>query len=131
MANGHVEMVVPEVSRQYRTLQMSAEQSTSVRIANNSPLLSCFPRFAAQVMNKVRMGKEGKSSELSRTGRRRRMPMAQFRGKVWFRNIGEDNPSSNRTTQLPITLARGLVLTSQASAFGTGGRSLASVWSSC
>ena len=40
MANGRVEMVVREVKRQCRTLRISAAQNTSVRIADDSPLLS-------------------------------------------------------------------------------------------
>ena len=61
MANGCVEC---------RTLRISAEQNTSVRIADDSPLLSWLPRFAAQVMNKMRIGKDGKTSDMRRTGRR-------------------------------------------------------------
>ena len=40
MANGRVEMAVREVKRQCRTLRISAEQSTGVRIADDSPLLN-------------------------------------------------------------------------------------------
>ena len=40
MANGRVEMAVREVKRQCRTLRISAEQNTSVRIADDSPSLS-------------------------------------------------------------------------------------------
>ena len=58
MANGRVEMAVREVKRQCRTLRISAEQNTSVRIADDSPLQSWLPRFAAQVMNKIRTGKD-------------------------------------------------------------------------
>ena len=94
MANGRVEMAVREVKRQCRTLRISGEQNTSVRIADDSPLLSWLPRFAAQVMNKMRFGKDGKTSEMRRTGRRWRKPMAQFGEKVWFRKIGEDGVSS-------------------------------------
>ena len=64
MANGCVEMAVKEVKQQCRTLRISAEQNTSVRISDDSP-----SRFAAQVMNKMR-GKDGKTSEMRRTGRR-------------------------------------------------------------
>ena len=64
MANGRLEMAVREVKRQYRALRISAEQNTSVRIADDSPLLSWLPRFAAQVMNKMRIGKDGKTTEL-------------------------------------------------------------------
>ena len=40
MANGRVEMAVREVKRQCTTLRISAEQNTSVRIEDDSPLLS-------------------------------------------------------------------------------------------
>ena len=40
MAHGSVEMTVREMKRQCRTLRISAEQNTSVRIADDSPLLS-------------------------------------------------------------------------------------------
>ena len=101
MANCHVEMAVREVKRQCRILRISAEQNTSVRIAHDSPLLSSLPRFAAQVMNKMRIDKDGMTSEMRRTGRRRRKPITQFGEKVWFRKIGEDGVSSfaSRMTQ--------------------------------
>ena len=38
MATGRVEMAVREVKRQCRTPRISAEQNTSVRIADDSPL---------------------------------------------------------------------------------------------
>ena len=78
MANGRVERAVREVKRQCRTLRIFAEQNTSVPIADDSPLLSWLPRLAAQVMNKMRIGKDGNTSEMGRTGRRWRKPMAQF-----------------------------------------------------
>ena len=101
MANGRVEMAVREVKRQCRTLRISAEHNTGVRIAGDSPFLIWLPRVAAQVMNKMRIGKDGKTSELRRTGRRWRKPMAQFGEKVWFRKNGEDGVSSfaSRMTQ--------------------------------
>ena len=93
MANGRVEMAVRQVKRQCRTFRIS-DYHTGVRVADDSPLISWFPRFAAQVMNKVRIGQDGKTSELRRKGRRCRKPMAQFGEKVWFRKIGEDGVSS-------------------------------------
>ena len=82
-------MIVREVKRQCRTLRISAQQNSSLRIADDSPLLSWLPRFAAQFMNKMRIGKDGKTSEMKRTGRGWRKPMAQFGEKVWFRKNGE------------------------------------------
>ena len=40
MANGRVEMAVGEVKRQCRTVRISAEHDTGVRIAEDSPFLS-------------------------------------------------------------------------------------------
>ena len=101
MANGFVELAVREVKRQCRTLRISAEQNTRVRIADDIPLLSWLPRFAVHVINKMRIDKDGKTSEMRRTGRRWRKPMAQFGEKVWFRKNGEDGVSSfaSRVTQ--------------------------------
>ena len=59
MTNGRIEMAVREVKRQCRTLRISAEQKTGVRIEDDSPLLSWLPRFAALVMNDMRIGKDG------------------------------------------------------------------------
>ena len=47
LTNGRVEMAVREVKRQCRTLRISAEQITSVRIADDSPLLSWLLRFCS------------------------------------------------------------------------------------
>ena len=88
MANGRVEMAVREVKRQCRTLRISAEHNTEVRIADDSPFSVGF------LMNKMRFGKDGTTSELKRTGRRWTKQMAQFGEKVWFRKIGEDGVSS-------------------------------------
>ena len=61
MANGRVEMAVREVKSQCRTFRILADRNTSVRIADNSPLLRWLPSFAAQVMNEMRTGEDGKN----------------------------------------------------------------------
>ena len=61
MGNGRVELAEREVKRQCRTLRIPAEQETSVRFANDSPLLSCRSGFAARVMNNMRVGKDAKN----------------------------------------------------------------------
>ena len=101
MANGRLEMAVREVKRQCKIplniTQVCVSQMT-VRY------LSWLPRFAAQVMNKLRIGKDGKTSKMWRTGRRWRRPMAQFGVKVWFRKLGEDGVSSFATRMTQETL---------------------------
>ena len=83
MANGRVGMAVREVKRQCRSLRITAEQNTCVRIADDSPLLSWLPRFAAQVMNKMRIGKYGKTSEMRRT----RSKMEKANGAIWRQKL--------------------------------------------
>ena len=80
MTKVRVQMAVREVKRQCRTLRISAEQNTSVRIADDSPLLSWLLRFATQVMNKMKTGGDGKTSEMRRTGRRWRK---KAHGTIW------------------------------------------------
>ena len=91
------QLAVREVKRHCRTHRNSAEQNTSVRIADDSPLLSWLPRFAAHVINNMRIGKDGKKSELRR---RRRKPRHNLE-KVWYSKIGEYSVSSfaSRMTQ--------------------------------
>ena len=76
-ATGRVEMVVREVKRQCRTHSIPAEQNTSARIADDNPLLSWVHRFAAHIMNNMRIGRDGKTSKLRRTGRIWRNHMAR------------------------------------------------------
>ena len=78
MVHSCVEVAVREIKRQCRTLRISDEQNTSVRIAYDSPLLNWLPRFAAQFMNKMRNSEDGKTSEMRRTRRGWREPVAQF-----------------------------------------------------
>ena len=70
MATDRVEVAVREVKRQCKTLLITAEQNTSVRIADDSPQVTWLPRSAAKAINKMRFVENGKTSELSRTGRR-------------------------------------------------------------
>ena len=88
MVNCRVELAAREVKRQCRTLWISAEQNTSVRIADR-PLLSWFSSSAAQVMNNMRIGKDQKTSKLKRTGQKWSKHMAQFGETFWFCKKGE------------------------------------------
>ena len=67
------------MKRRCRTLRISAEQNTSVRIADDSPLLSWLHRFADQVMNKMRVGTDG-NNERSET---KWMKMEKVNGAIW------------------------------------------------
>ena len=103
MAIGRVEMAVREVKRQCRTLRSSAEQDTCVRFSDVSPLLRWLPRCAAKVMNKMRIGKDGKTSEV-KLGELVEDGESQWRNlerKLGFGKIGEDGVSScaSRRTQ--------------------------------
>ena len=91
-----VGMTVIEVKRQCRTLRISAEQNTGVRIGDDSPLLSWLPRFAAQVM--IEQNENWQRRKDERNEENWSKAMAQFGEKVWFRKIGEDGVSSFAST---------------------------------
>ena len=58
MANGGVKLAVREVKQQCRTLRISPEHDTGVRIADDSPLLSWL--LNSVLMHNMRIGKDGK-----------------------------------------------------------------------
>ena len=59
MANDRVDMAVRKVTRQCRTLSISAEQNTTVRIEDDS-ITQAF-RFAAKSMHTLRFGNDGQN----------------------------------------------------------------------
>ena len=81
MAYGRVETPQGVAQQQCRKLVCPSDQQTSVRTADYSLLLSWRPRFAAQVMDLMRIGKDGKASELRRTGRIWRKPVHNLERK--------------------------------------------------
>ena len=87
MSNCCVEMAVREVKRQCRTLHISAEHNTGVRIADESPLLSWLPRFAANVINKIRIGKRWKD-ERNETNWTK---MEKADGTIWRKSLVPQN----------------------------------------
>ena len=89
MANGRVDMGVRAVKRQCRTPCISAEKNTSACIADDSPPFSWLLLFAAQVMNIMRIGKDGENerSETNRT-KMEKMSGTIWREKVSVRKIG-------------------------------------------
>ena len=70
MANGRVEMAVREVKRQCRSLRISAEQNTSVRIADDSPLLFLASSFCRARHEHNEDRQRQTTIEMRRTGRR-------------------------------------------------------------
>ena len=60
MATARVEMAVREAKRQCRTLRISAEHNTGMRIADDSPLLSWLPLLQQPATSRMRIGKDGK-----------------------------------------------------------------------
>ena len=87
MANGRVETAVREVKRQCRILRISAKQNTSVRIADDSPLLGWHPPFCSASREQNETWQRWKTSERRRTGRSWKNEWRNFERKVWFRNL--------------------------------------------
>ena len=75
-------LMMRETKRQYRSLWISEERSTNVRIKDDVSLLNWIPHFAVNLLNKLRIGRSW------------RKPRVQFGKKIWFQKIGEEGINS-------------------------------------
>ena len=93
-ANGLPESAVRELKRQTRAIRIHTERKLGRRLPDDHPALAWLPRFAAGVLNKYRIGVDGRTAEYRRTGKSWRKPCVQFLEKIFFRKLGEDGGSS-------------------------------------
>eukprot|EP00971_Amphidinium_carterae_P048501 955934-Amphidinium_carterae.1 len=96
-ANGLAEAGVREIKRQMRAIRTSSEEALGARIPDDHPAPAWLPRFAADVINRYRLGTDGFTAEQRRTGRRWRKPCFQFLEKVFVKIVGEQGPSTYTT----------------------------------
>ena len=86
-ANGTAEAAVREIKNQVRTLRAELTRKYGRDIPETSALLSWLPRHAANAINRYRLGKDGRSAEHRRSGRRWRRPTINFGEKTFYRPV--------------------------------------------
>ena len=68
-ANTRAETAVRETKRQCRSLRLAAERKLGVKLRDDHPALAWAPRFAGHVLSTVKLGDDGRTAELRRTGK--------------------------------------------------------------
>ncbi|CAK0894978.1 unnamed protein product, partial [Prorocentrum cordatum] len=87
-ANGRAEAAVREIKNQCRVLRSELREKYGKPIPEKCSLFTWLPRFAANCVNRYRLGKDGRSAEHRRSGRRWKRPAVNFGEKVMYRPAG-------------------------------------------
>ena len=84
-ANGLAEVGVREVKAQSRVLRSHVEYCYKRRLSRDEPLFAWMVRHAANVINRGRIGTDGKTPEQRRTGKQWRRPSLWFGEQCFFK----------------------------------------------
>ena len=88
-ANGAIENLCRELKRQVRVLRSSLEEKLGRILKDDDPVLSWFPRHAADLMCRYKRGSDGKTPEQRRCGREWRKPAIAIGERLYYREVGE------------------------------------------
>jgi hypothetical protein len=94
--NGEIESAVRELKRQMRAIRMQLEQNLGRQLANDDPILSWIPTFAADTMAMYRRGRDGKTAYERETGRKWAKPALEFGEKVFIKEAKERGPGAKK-----------------------------------
>ena len=84
-ANGQAERAVREIKRQVRVLKSATEARLGRRFQEKDPLLTWLPRHAAELLNRYRVGTDGKTAEKRRCGRNWHKPALALGEKIYVK----------------------------------------------
>ncbi len=93
--NGSIEVAVREIKRQIRVLNSVLESRLRVQVSEKDPLLAWMPRHAAFLLQRFRVGPDGKTPYERHTGNKWRRPMITYGERVHFRPV---KSQGNQTT---------------------------------
>ena len=88
-ANGGAEVAVREIKDQIRAVRSLLETKLGEKLPENADILAWLPRYCANVINRYRIGRDGKTPERRRTGRQWARPAGVFGEKMFFRLAGK------------------------------------------
>ena len=87
-ALGEMEVAVREIKSQVRLLKASLEMRLGRKLHDDDPVLAWMPRHGADLINRYRVGPDGKTPDQRRTGKRWRKPAIEYGEKIFFREAG-------------------------------------------
>ena len=85
--NGAAENAVKEMKNRIRAIKQATEEKLGVRLTKSQPMLSWIARHAATCINRYKLGKDGLTPEIRRTGRRWRKPGLLFGERLMVRPL--------------------------------------------
>ena len=92
-SNGVVEKAIDEIEGMVRTLKSALEERLGWKIDPKHPVLTWLVEWSASLINKFRVGKDGKTPEQRHKGlERSHRPIAEFGESVWYMPLS--TPSS-------------------------------------
>ena len=94
-ANGAAEAAVREMKAQTRTVVSQLETSLGAKLGVESDVLSWACRYAANCVNRYRIGSDGETAEQRRTGRKWRRPTVGFGERCYYRPAAKPGPHKN------------------------------------
>ena len=84
-SNGVVEKAIDEVEGMVRTLKSALEERLGGRLEPGHPVITWLVEWAATLINRYRVGKDGQTPDQRHKGRERcHRPIAEFGESVWY-----------------------------------------------
>ena len=86
-SNGEAEVAVREIKRQIRTLRFALEARLGKEIGDEHHVLSWLPMAAGNAISHFRLGSDGATAEMRRSGRAFKKSVAEFGEQVHYRAL--------------------------------------------
>ena len=84
-ANGEIEVAVREIKKQVRVGKLALESKLKKKLREDDPVIAWLPRHSADLINRYRIGEDGKTPEQRRTGKKWRKPAVEFGERIYFK----------------------------------------------
>ena len=79
-----------------RVLKEQIEGKTNVKLKSDDVIIQWMIRWAAMMVSRYMVGKDGRTSFERRRGRACRVPVATFGEKVWYKQIHEQKERKDK-----------------------------------
>jgi hypothetical protein len=86
--NGQIEQVCKEIKMHIRVGRSALEEKLGQPLGDTDPMLAWMPRHVGDLLNRYRKGRDGKTPEQRRSGKRWRKPAIAFGERLYYRPVG-------------------------------------------
>ena len=86
--NGQIEQVCKEIKMHIRVGRSALEEKLGQPLGDTDPMLAWMPRHVGDLLNRYRKGRDGKTPEQRRSGKRWGKPAIAFGERLYYRPVG-------------------------------------------